>query len=85
MEYGQIFHVRRIGKYYCKNMKYRISIGYTIARSGLRAHNPRVSVYTRGEAIVYLTCTTFLMRTIPSVGYVASLCPRYQKVWVMRP
>ena len=25
-------------------------------------------------AIVYLTCTTLLMRTIPSVGYVASLC-----------
>ena len=22
MEYGQIFHVTRIGKYYCKNMKY---------------------------------------------------------------
>ena len=22
MEYGQIFHVMRIGKYYCKNMKY---------------------------------------------------------------
>ena len=74
-----------------------------LARSGLRAHNPRVSVYTRGEAegytrtsglkrarnprvaIVYLTCTTLLMRTIPSVGYVASLCPRYKKVWVMRP
>ena len=26
MEYGQIFHVTRIGKYYCKNMKYRINI-----------------------------------------------------------
>ena len=26
MEYGQIFHVPRIGKYYCKNMKYRINI-----------------------------------------------------------
>ena len=26
MEYGQIFHVSRIGKYYCKNMKYRINI-----------------------------------------------------------
>ena len=26
MEYGQIFHVMRIGKYYCKNMKYRINI-----------------------------------------------------------
>ena len=25
MEYGQIFHVTRIGKYYCKNMKYRIN------------------------------------------------------------
>ena len=25
MEYGQIFHVMRIGKYYCKNMKYRIN------------------------------------------------------------
>ena len=24
MEYGQIFHVMRIGKYYCKNMKDRI-------------------------------------------------------------
>ena len=26
VEYGQIFHVTRIGKYYCKNMKYRINI-----------------------------------------------------------
>ena len=26
MEYGQIFHVTRIGKYYCENMKYRINI-----------------------------------------------------------
>ena len=26
MEYGQIFHVTRIGKYYSKNMKYRINI-----------------------------------------------------------
>ena len=25
VEYGQIFHVMRIGKYYCKNMKYRIN------------------------------------------------------------
>ena len=28
MEYGQIFHVMRTGKYYCKNMKYRINIIY---------------------------------------------------------
>ena len=27
-----------------------ICIGYTIARSGLCAHNPRVSMYTQGEA-----------------------------------
>ena len=26
MEYGQIFPFTRIGKYYCKNMKYRINI-----------------------------------------------------------
>ena len=26
MEYGQIFQVTRIGKYYCKNMKHRINI-----------------------------------------------------------
>ena len=26
VEYGQILHVTRIGKYYCKNMKYRINI-----------------------------------------------------------
>ena len=25
MENGQIFHVTRIGKYYCKNMRYRIN------------------------------------------------------------
>ena len=31
-----------------------ISIGYTIARSGIRAHNPRVIVYTRGEAEGYM-------------------------------
>ena len=24
VEYGQIFHEMRTGKYYCKNMKYRI-------------------------------------------------------------
>ena len=42
MEYGQIFHVMRIGKYYCKNMKYRISIGYTIARRV--GYDPRVAI-----------------------------------------
>ena len=26
MKYGQIFHVMLIGKYYCKNMRYRINI-----------------------------------------------------------
>ena len=26
MEYGLIFHGMRTGKYYCKNMKYRINI-----------------------------------------------------------
>ena len=26
MEYGLIFHVTHIGKYYCKNMKYRIIV-----------------------------------------------------------
>ena len=26
VEYGLIFHGTRIGKYYCKNMKYRINI-----------------------------------------------------------
>ena len=26
MEYGLIFHGTRTGKYYCKNMKYRINI-----------------------------------------------------------
>ena len=29
MEYGLIFHGTRTGKYYCKNMKYRINI-YTV-------------------------------------------------------
>ena len=32
---------------------YVVSIGYTIASSGLCAHNARVSVYTRGEAEGY--------------------------------
>ena len=33
MEYGQIFHVTRIGKYYYKNMKYRINIYILCGRS----------------------------------------------------
>ena len=32
MEYGQIFHVTRIGKYYCKNLKYRINIFIVYAK-----------------------------------------------------
>ena len=35
MEYGQIFHVMRIGKYYCKNMKYRINTKYSTLPSGI--------------------------------------------------
>ena len=31
-----------------------ICIGYTIARSGLRAHSPRVSMYILGEAEGYM-------------------------------
>ena len=33
MEYRQIFHVMRIGKYYCKNMKYRINIYMSVCLS----------------------------------------------------
>ena len=32
---GQIFHVMRIGKYYCKNMRYRINIYIYHAKSRL--------------------------------------------------
>ena len=34
MEYGQIFHVMRIGKYYGKNMTYRIRSVVRIFLSG---------------------------------------------------
>ena len=33
MEHGQIFHVTRIGKYYSKNMKYRIKIYMSLRMS----------------------------------------------------
>ena len=39
MEYGQIFHVMRIGKYYCKNMKYRINIFMCLSWSKMRTQN----------------------------------------------
>ena len=35
VENGQIFQVTRIGKYYCKNMKYRINIVYYTSKSGI--------------------------------------------------
>ena len=36
VEYGLIFHGTRTGKYYCKNMKYRINIfiPYCLSNSG---------------------------------------------------
>ena len=39
---GLISHAKRLRKMYSERGRYVISIGYTIARSGLRAHNPRV-------------------------------------------
>ena len=33
MEYGLIFHGKRTGKYYFKNMKYRINIAYYTSKS----------------------------------------------------
>ena len=45
MEYGQIFHVTHIGKYYCKNMKYRINIAYYMSKSGIGLVISRVASY----------------------------------------
>ena len=38
MEYGQIFHVMHIGKYYCKNMKYRINTKYSTLPRGISVY-----------------------------------------------
>ena len=47
MEYGPIFHVTCIGKYYCKNMKYRINIylAYYTSKSGIWLVISRVASY----------------------------------------
>ena len=68
MEYGLIFHGTRTGKYYCKNMKYRISNSYTMGSRGIseempvsrgrspsaRAFIPIFPVSNHGITILYL-------------------------------
>ena len=53
MEYGLIFHGMRTGKYYCKNIKYRINILYI--RTPTQLHYParlraRVITYKCSES-----------------------------------
>ena len=36
MEYGLIFHGTRTGKYYCKNMKYRINIYIQVKKKAFK-------------------------------------------------
>ena len=36
VEYGLIFHGTRIGKYYCKNMKYRINIYIQVKKKAFK-------------------------------------------------
>ena len=45
MEYGQIFHVMLIWKYYCKNIRYRINIAYYMSKSGIWLVISRVASY----------------------------------------
>ena len=45
MEYGLIFDGTRTGKYYCKNMKYRINIAYYTSKSGIWLVISRVASY----------------------------------------
>ena len=50
MEYGLIFHGTRTGKYYCKNMKYRINIyintKYSTLPSGISVYIvPKVGIF----------------------------------------
>ena len=58
VEYELIFHGTRIGKYYCKKMKYRINIAYYMSMSGIWLvisrvasyfHEPKVSANTAYE------------------------------------
>ena len=62
MEYGQIFHVTRNGKYYCKNMKYRIiylisrvRVEYVIVKARQRgnyaANSPSPRALARGRGL----------------------------------
>ena len=54
MEYGLIFHVTRIRKYYCKNMKYRIYIyiytNYSTLPRGILVYiEPKVGMFSEAE------------------------------------
>ena len=54
MKYGQIFHVMRIGKYYCKNMKYRIKL--FISRVASYFYEPKASAntaYSHGLKMIF--------------------------------
>ena len=50
VEYGQIFHVTRIRKYYCKNMKYRINTKYSTLPRGISVYfEPKVGIFSEAE------------------------------------
>ena len=63
MEYGLIFHGTRTGKYYCKNMKYRINntyqrenmMSYFTSSISIFMNRRRVQIQTTSEMTPYFT------------------------------
>ena len=69
MEYGLIFHGTRTGKYYCKNMKYRINTRIMVTikkRAGVIPYSFSSSIALLSSL---LSCSFYLLdlRTISSV------------------
>ena len=72
MEYGLIFHGTRTGKYYCKNMKYRINI-FTRKMVTIKKRAGVIPyIFSSSIALLssLLSCSFYLLdlRTISSVN-----------------
>ena len=86
MEYGLIFHGTCTGKYYCKNMKYRINgsacnmmTRYFTSSDSIVTSRRRVGIQSTSEMSPYFTMTkcnklfiTYLTRSIERLPSLAS-------------
>ena len=53
MEYGLIFHGTRTGKYYCKNMKYRINVYTSTECKTLKGERRMIFIFNIITALNY--------------------------------